>query len=160
MKIRPLKRKPGLAHEVGEPPTASLLLKLEWMLLGFTGLTVLLMGPIVVKPAFIWQTLLSVGILALVRLKSPGTRLSKVLYTLLELLLLTLPTFNEGGLPFFPLLGLVVVIRSYERFERTGRFVVAALAFGVFGLSQLLRRGGIPDILLKSEQVNSLDPKD
>jgi signal transduction histidine kinase len=139
--------------------TASLLLKLEWMLLGFTGLTVLLMGPIVAKPGFIWLTLLSVGVLAFMRLKSASTRLSKVLYTLLELLLLLLPTFTNSGLPYFPLLGLVVVMRSCERFERSGRFIVAGLAFGVFALSQLLRRGSMPDILLKSAQVNSSDLK-
>jgi signal transduction histidine kinase len=139
--------------------TASLLLKLEWMLLGFTGLTVLLMGPIVAKPGFIWLTLLSVGVLAFMRLKSASTRLSKVLYTLLELLLLLLPTFTDSGLPYFPLLGLVVVMRSCERFERSGRFIVAGLAFGVFALSQLLRRGSMPDIFLKSAQVNSSDLK-
>ncbi len=155
MSIRSLKPKLRPVRELKEPPTASLLVKLEWMLLGFTGLTVLSIGPIVAKPGFIWLTLLSVGVLALMRLQKPNPRWSKVLYTWLELLLLTLPTFLDSGLPFFPLLGLVVVMRSCERFERSGRFIVAGLAFAVFALSQLLRQGGMPDILLKSEQMNS-----
>jgi signal transduction histidine kinase len=154
MKIRSLKHKLHSVREFRDLPTASLLLRLEWMLLGFTGLTMLLAGPIVAKPAFIWLTLLSVGVLALMRLKSARTSLTKVLYTLLELFLLTLPTFIDSGMPYFPLLGLVVVMRSCERFERLGRFIAAGLTFGVFALSQLLRQGGMPDILLKSEQLN------
>jgi signal transduction histidine kinase len=157
MNVRPLHLKRSLqeALEPREPPTVSLLLKLEWMLLGFTGLTVLLMGPVVAKPGFVWLTLLSVGVLAFMRLKSASTRSSKILYTSLELLLLALPVFIDGGLPFFPLLGLVVVMRSCERFERSGRFIVAGLVFAVFALTQLFRRGGIPEIILKSDQLNS-----
>jgi signal transduction histidine kinase len=116
---------------------------------------VLLIGPIVAKPGFIWLTLLSVGVLAFMRLKKASTRLSKILYTWLELFLLSLPALIDGGLPYFPLLGLVVVMRSCERFERSGRFIVAGLAFAVFALSQLLRQGSMPDTLLKSEQMNS-----
>lgn len=150
IKSLPLKRNLRAVCEPRESPTVSLLLKLEWMLLGFTVFTMLLMAPIIAKLGFVLLTLLSVSVLALMRWKSPNTRIGKICYTVLELLVLALPSFVEGGLPFFPLLGLVIVMRSCERFTLPGRLMIAGLTFAVFAATQLLHRKSIPEILIKS----------
>jgi signal transduction histidine kinase len=157
MNVSPLNLKRSLhtIRELREPPTVALLLKLEWMLLGFTSFTVPLMASIVARPEFVSFTLLSVAVLSLMQLKRPITRISKICHTVLELLVLTFPSFIESGLPFFPLLGLVIVMRSCERFELPGRLIVSGLTFAVFALKQLLSQGSIPEILIKSsEQAN------
>ncbi len=149
-KTRSLKRNLQTVRELKVRPTFSLLLKLEWMLLGFTVFTMLLMAPIIAKLGFVLLTLLSVSVLALMRWKTPNTRIGKICYTVLELLVLALPSLVEGGLPFFPLLGLVIVMRSCERFKLPGRLMIAGLTFAVFATTQLLHRNSIPEILIKS----------
>jgi signal transduction histidine kinase len=154
MSIKPLrlKRNPQTVWETGEPPTVLLLLKLEWILLGFTSLIALLVVPLVAKPEFVLLTILSITVLALVRLREPDTRIGKVFYTGLELFMLALPSFIDGGQPFSSLLGLVIVMRGCQRFERLGRFIVSGLVFTVFALTLLLNRGGMPEILKRSSE--------
>jgi signal transduction histidine kinase len=158
MNVKPLRlnRNPQAVQEPREPPIVSLLLKLEWILLGFTGLIALLVAPFVAKPTFVLLTILSITVLALMGLRTPRTKVGKVLHTGLELFMLVLPSFIDGGQPFFPLLGLVIVMRGCQRFERSGRFVVSGLTFAVFGLSLLFHRGDIPEALIRSsEQIGS-----
>jgi signal transduction histidine kinase len=157
IKFLTLKRNLHAVREPKESSTVPLLLKLEWMLLGFTVFTMLSMLPIIEKPRFVLLTLLSVSALTLMRWKSPTARIGKICYTALELLVLALPSFFEGGLPFFPLLGLVIVMRSCERFERSGRLAIAGLTFAVFALTQLLHRKSLPEILIKSSEQASGD---
>ncbi|MGB8700854.1 MAG: sensor histidine kinase [Thermosynechococcaceae cyanobacterium] len=137
--------------------TVPLLLKLEWMLLGFTALTVLLTASLILKSGsiiatFVWLTILSIVVLALMRLKEPSQKIGKVFYTLLELLVLILPSFMNGGQPFLPLMGLVIVMRGCQRFEGLGRIIVAGSTFSVFGLTMLRHPEGVPAALLKSSQ--------
>jgi signal transduction histidine kinase len=138
--------------EARELRIAPLLRKLEWLLLGATCLTMLLVGPIIDRPEFIGLTLFGIGGLIFTRLKNSSTASSKILYSVLELILLSLPVFRNRGLPFFPLLGLVVVMRGCERFERTGRFIVAGLTFAIFASMQILRGGLPPEAILKASQ--------
>jgi signal transduction histidine kinase len=142
-------------REPREPPTVSLLLKLEWMLLGFSGCIVSLMASILAKPGFVTLTLLSVVVLALMRVGKPIALVSKICFTVLELLVLALPSFAADGLPFFPILGLVIVMRSCQRFERLGRILVSGMTFAVFTLTQLMSRGGIPEIILKTSELSN-----
>lgn len=159
-KPRNLKRNLQTVRALKVRPTFSLLLKLEWMLLGFTGLTLLLTASLIPKSGllnstFIWLTIASIAVLALMRLKDPSKRLEKLLYTLLELMAIALPSFLKSGLPFLPLLGLVIVMRGCQRFEGLGRFIVAGSTFAVFGFTLLFRGGSVPAALLKSTQYPS-----
>jgi signal transduction histidine kinase len=161
MNVGPLRlpSKHSDTSEARELRTAPLLQKLEWLLLGTTCLTMLLVGPVIARSEFIWLTILGIGGLIFTRLKSSSTRLSKILYSVLELIMLALPSFRNSGLPFFPLLGLVVVMRGCERFERTGRFIIAGLTFAIFASVQLLRGGMPPEAVIKaSQQANRNSP--
>jgi signal transduction histidine kinase len=161
MNVGPLRlpSKHSDTSEARELRTAPLLQKLEWLLLGTTCLTMLLVGPVIARSEFIWLTILGIGGLIFTRLKSSSTRLSKILYSVLELIMLALPSFRNSGLPFFPLLGLVVVMRGCERFERTGRFIIAGLTFAIFASVQLLRGGIPPEAVIKaSQQANRNSP--
>jgi signal transduction histidine kinase len=162
MNVRPFRfnRSPQSVRALKESPTASLLVKLEWMLLTFSGVTMLLMASIilklgVVKPDFIGLSLLSVSVLVLIGLRTPSTTTSKVCFTALELSVLALPSFFEDGLPFFPILGLVTAMRSCQRFGLSGRLIVSGLTFAEYALMQLFSRGSIPEILIASEANRS-----
>jgi signal transduction histidine kinase len=159
-KPRNLKQNLQTVRNLKVRPTFSLLLKLEWMLLGFTGLTLLLTASLIPKSGllnstFIWLTIASIAVLALMRLKDPSNKLGKLLYTLLELMVITLPSFLKSGLPFLPLMGLVIVMRGCQRFEGLGRFIVAGSTFAVFAFTLLFRGGSVPAALLKSTQYPS-----
>jgi signal transduction histidine kinase len=167
MKGKPRKFKQNLqtVRNLKVRPTFSLLLKLEWMLLGFTGLTLLLTASLIprsglLNSTFIWLTIASIALLALMRLKNPSNKLGKLLYTLLELLVITLPSFFKSGLPFLPLMGLVIVMRGCQRFEGLGRFIVAGATFLVFGFTLLFRGGTVPEALIKSTQYPSMQSFD
>jgi signal transduction histidine kinase len=144
--------------EARELRTAPLLRKLEWLLLGATCLTMLLIGPVIARSEFIWLTLFGVTGLIFTRLKKSCTSSSKILYSVLELILLSLPAFRNSGLPFFPLLGMVVVMRGCERFEKTGRFIVAGLTFAIFASTQILRAGLPPEAFIKASQKVRTNP--
>jgi signal transduction histidine kinase len=114
-----------------------LLLYLEWILLGFAGLSLILVAHLLPIPEFVPLAALSVAALGAMRLRLPTQPLlSKVLYTGLEFLILLLPTLLNshivGPMRFNPLLGLVVVVRSCQMFELPGRLVVAGLTFTSF----------------------------
>lgn len=134
--------------------TAPLFRKLEWLLLGTTCLTMLLVGPLIAKIGFIWLTLTGVIGLILTRFKTTKGRLSKIFLSLIELVILALPTLQNSGLPFFPLMGLVVVIRGCERFEGLGSFLVAGSTFTIFSSMQLLRDFSPPEAMLKASLAN------
>jgi signal transduction histidine kinase len=134
--------------------TAPLFRKLEWLLLGTTCLTMLLVGPLIAKIGFIWLTLTGVIGLILTRFKTTKGRLSKIFLSLIELVILALPTLQNSGLPFFPLMGLVVVIRGCERFEGLGSFLVAGSTFTIFSSMQLLRDFSSPEAMLKASLAN------
>jgi signal transduction histidine kinase len=143
-------------REPREPPTVSLLSKLDWMLLGVSGCIISLMASILAKPGFATLSLLSVVGLALMRLrKKPITLIHKICFTTIELLILALPSFATDGLPFFPILGLVIVMRSCQRFERLGRTIVSVMTFAVFTLTQFLSRGSMPELILRTSELSS-----
>ncbi len=73
-------------------------------------------------------------------LKLPtGKTLEKVLYTGLEFGLLFLTFLLDRRPDFFPLIGLIIVIRSCLIFEQIGRLVVAGQVFIAFLLMLFLR---------------------
>lgn len=71
--------------------------------------------------------LISFGLMGL-RLPNRRTH-NKVFYTALELSLFLVTFLLDRRTGYFPLLGLVIAIRSCLIFGQTGRFVVAGLVF-------------------------------
>ncbi|MBW4622127.1 MAG: sensor histidine kinase [Cyanosarcina radialis HA8281-LM2] len=119
-----------------------LILYLEWILLGLTFL-------LQIRPARFGidatDRLLVILILigfGLMGLKLPTGKTShKVLYTALEIGLLVLTFLLDRRTGFFPLLGLIIAIRSCLIFQPTGRLIAAGL---VFALSALMVFEGRP----------------
>jgi len=73
-------------------------------------------------------------------LKLPtGKTRDKLLYPGLEFGLLLLAFFLDSRPDFFPLVGLIIVIRSCLIFEQIGRLIVAGLVFIAFLLTLFLR---------------------
>jgi signal transduction histidine kinase len=111
-----------------------LLIHLEWILLGFMGLTLVLFSLV----RFSWLSALSLVLFVILGWRLPTQRQShKVLYTLLEFGLLLLPILVDPRVRFpmldlMPMLGLVIVIRSCRMFALRGRILVACGAFAVF----------------------------
>ncbi|HEY9693314.1 MAG TPA: sensor histidine kinase [Oculatellaceae cyanobacterium] len=107
-----------------------LMLYLEWILLGIT-----LLGEIRPEPHRMSATTLPISILVvivfgLMGLKLPTGKISnKLLYTGAEFGLLFLTFLLDSRTIFFPLLGLIIVIRSCLIFPQSGRLTVAGLVF-------------------------------
>jgi signal transduction histidine kinase len=117
-----------------------LLLHLEWVLLGFTALTVLLTAPLDSFAHYSLLSILSLAAFAAMRFWLPTKKLtSKVLYTSLEFAIILLPFLTDSKPRFVPVLAMVAVIRSCQMFEQLGRLIVTGLAFGSFLLMLFLR---------------------
>lgn len=120
-----------------------LILYLEWILLGITFLSGMRPSRIAVETVSVTTivlTNLSLVGLGLMGLRLPTGKLqSKILYTALEFGLLFLPFLLNNRTGFFPLLGLIVVIRSCLIFQQTGRLIVSGLVFGSFLLITFLQ---------------------
>ena len=107
-----------------------LILYLEWILLGLAFL-------LEIRPArfridataqiLVTLVLIGFGLIGL-RLPTKKTR-NKVLYTALQLVLLVVTFWLDRRTGFFPLLGLIIVIRSCLIFQQAGRLMVAGLVF-------------------------------
>jgi signal transduction histidine kinase len=127
-----------------------LLLNLEWLLLGFSALTMLLMSPLTNDSiGSVLLSVLSVAALAGMRLKWPRDNLFyKIFYTALELgVLITLSSMDSAP-PVMPLLGIVIVIRGCQMFDLTGRLLVSFATFATFTLT-ILQRNSLPSMLVK-----------
>lgn len=122
-----------------------LMLYLEWILLGMT-----LLSAIRPEPHQRLETTLPLSLLLLIGfgwmgLNLPtGKPLPKVLYTAAEFGLLFLTVLLDSRTIFFPLLGLIVVMRSCLIFQQPGRLTVAGLVFGTFLLLLFQQTPGPP----------------
>jgi len=114
-------------------PTQSfrLILYLEWILLGIMLLAQIRPTRFEIAPATFGFSLLAVIGFGLMGLKSPTGRRNKLLYTALEFSLLMATFLLDRRTGFFPLMGLVIVIRSCLRFQQAGRLAVTGLVFSV-----------------------------
>lgn len=145
------------SHEVlmlRASPTSNALQRLEWILLGFTGVTMVLMAPLLASPNILPQVSLQIVVLGVLRFRLPIRKLiDKVLYIGLELFILVLPTFIDGRIYFLPFLGLVIVIRGCQMFKLPGRIAVAGLTFTAFVWNHFgMGRSGPFAMLKVSEQ--------
>lgn len=119
-----------------------LILYLEWILLGLAFLLEMRPARFGVDPVdqlLVTFVLVVFGLMGL-KLPTASTR-HKVMYTGLEFGLLLLAFLIDRRTGFFPLLGLIIVIRSCLIFQQAGRLVVAGL---VFASSVMMLFGGMP----------------
>jgi signal transduction histidine kinase len=116
-----------------------LLLYLEWILLGITLLGEIRPAPYEIDVTTRLLSILTLTVFGLMGLKLPtGKIINKVLYTGLEFGLLFLPFPLNSRPSLFPLLCLLIVIRSCLLFGQIGRLTVAGLVFVAFLLMQFL----------------------
>ena len=115
-----------------------LILYLEWILLGITLLGEIRPSPHEINVTTRLLSILTLIVFGVMGLRLPGKSDRKVLYTGLELGLLFLSFLLQSRPGFFPLLGLIVTIRSCLMFGQVGRLTVAGLVFITFLLMQFL----------------------
>ncbi|MEM6253536.1 MAG: sensor histidine kinase [Cyanobacteria bacterium P01_D01_bin.156] len=127
-------------HRLAPKRTAArplrLLLYVEWILLSMgvlVSITTMILHQVFQE---FWPELLLFGLLGVMGLYLPLTRLrAKLLYTAIELSLFGVLILscldNPMMMRIIPLLGLVIMIRSCQIFQTQGRLVVAGLTFGM-----------------------------
>lgn len=117
------------------------LLYLEWVLLAIAILTELIPPPFPRVHRFALPTIVSIISFGVIGLRLPNGRLiDKILYTAIEILLILSTGITRiRAIRLFPLLYLILVIRSCLIFELPGRLVVTSLSFTLF-LMTLMRR--------------------
>ena len=114
------------------------LLYLEWLLLGFSGLMVLMPSP---SPRFSAMypelTICSLAIFGLMGLRLPTyNKTNKIIYTAIEVLLILITGFYGGrSARLFPFLYLILVTRSCLIFQLPGRLTVTFSSFVLFLLT-------------------------
>ncbi|BAU11930.1 histidine kinase [Leptolyngbya sp. NIES-3755] len=106
-----------------------LILYLEWIILGLAFLLEIRPAKFGIDTsAQVLVILILIGF-GLMGLRLPTRTRNKVLYTALELGLLVVTFWLDRRTGFFPLLGLVIAIRSCLMFGQIGRLIVAGLVF-------------------------------
>ena len=121
--------------------SSRLMLHLEWMLLGITAFTTIVVALIDLLPQFPTLAIFCIVTLALMGLKLPKNRLFyQILYTLAEFGLVWLPILGGDRVPTFQLLGAVIVIRSRQMFKLPGHLIVAVSTFLSFTWTALIWR--------------------
>jgi signal transduction histidine kinase len=111
------------------------LLYLEWLLLGFSGLMVLMPSP---SPRFSAMypelTICSLAIFGFMGLRLPTyNKTNKIIYTAIEVVLILITGFFGGrSARLFPFLYLILVTRSCLIFQLPGRLVVTFSSFILF----------------------------
>lgn len=123
-------------------PSFRLILYLEWILLGLAFLLEIRparFGVDVTAQMLVILVLIGFGLMGL---KLPPQATShKILYTAVELGLLAITFLLDRRTGFFPLLGLIIVIRSCLIFEQAGRLIVTG---GVFIASLMMLFSEVP----------------
>ena len=117
------------------------LLYLEWGLLAIAILTELIPPPFPRVHRFPLPTIISIIGFGLMGLRLPnGSLVDKIVYTAIEILLILSTGITRiRAIRLFPLLYLILVIRSCLIFQLPGRLVVTSLSFTLF-LITLMRR--------------------
>ncbi len=111
-------------------PPLRLMLYLEWLLLGMSALTALLLPPIYPLQTSPWLTVLIIVVFGVMGLRLPTNKFShKVIYTAVVLGIVFLPAVMSHYIRFIPMLGLIAVIRSCQMFKLWGRLIVAGLVY-------------------------------
>ncbi len=129
------------------------LLYLEWVLLLIAALSEASPYPFRRLPRLPLLTIISIAGFGLIGLRMPtGRQVYKVLYTSLEIFLMSLTIF-AGGIRLFPFLHIILVIRSCLIFKLPGRLVVTGLSFALFVLTLLRWFNSFPARPLLQERL-------
>jgi signal transduction histidine kinase len=108
------------------------LLYLEWILLVVAAFSEATPYPFRRFPREPLLMILTIAGFGLIGLRLPtGKQITKILYTSLEISLIVL-TVAVGGIRLFPLLYIVLVIRSCLIFQLPGRLIVTGLSYSLF----------------------------
>jgi signal transduction histidine kinase len=123
---------PSVATTIRSP--ISLTTYLEWFLLGLIALNTLLTAAVYPEPGF---SLLAVGGIVgfgLLGWRGPLPRQlnGKIWLTGLEFGLILLPNIIDYRIPIVSLLGLIVILRSSQRFRLAGRLIVTGITIALF----------------------------
>jgi len=131
------------------------LLYLEWILLVVAALTEALPPPLQRLYRFPLLTVLCIVGFGFMGLRMPtGKHAHKVLYTSLEILLIFLAAIAGGrNIRLFPLLYVILVIRSCLIFKLPGRLAVTGLSFTLFLLTLFHRFQRLPAIPALQERL-------
>lgn len=122
---------------IPQPALPHLLLILEWILLGIAVFLTSIVGILNILPQFPVLTIVCIGILTLLGLR-PLRHFHKVGYTLVEFGLIGLPGLVSKSIVTLPILGMVLVLRSAQRFGLLGRLWVAGGVYALFILNLLV----------------------
>ncbi|MEM1256615.1 MAG: sensor histidine kinase [Cyanobacteria bacterium P01_H01_bin.21] len=121
------------------PALPRLMLILEWILLGVAVFSASIIGVIDVSPQFPVLTMVCMGVFAMMGLEplwlKPLKHSHTIGYTLVEFGLIGLPLFFGKSMVTFPHVGMVLVLRSAQRFGLWGRLGVAVGAYALFVLN-------------------------
>ena len=110
--------------------TFRLILYLEWILLGIMLLLQMRPARFGINPISLSFSMLCLIAFGLIGLKLPVQKLyDKVAYTLVEFGLLFLTFLLDHRTGFFPMLGLIIVIRACLMFQQAGRLIITGLVF-------------------------------
>lgn len=153
MNLQPSFQKPLLPL-----PNLRLLLYLEWMLLGLTTLTAIMMPTQAGLPSSPTATIGCIVLFGVMGLKLPRRPLSKLLYTVAEFAIILLPYTSlpiglDGRSRFVSSLGVIIVMRGCQMFQLPGRLMIAALVFIVFIGNMFMRN---PEIFFLRRVANSV----
>lgn len=108
------------------------LLYLEWILLVVAALSEASPYPFRRFPREPLLMIVTIAGFGLIGLRLPtGEQVTKILYTSLEIFLILL-TVAAGGIRLFPLLYIVLVIRSCLIFQLPGRLIITGLSYSLF----------------------------
>ncbi|WP_347404938.1 sensor histidine kinase [Nodosilinea sp. LEGE 06152] len=131
--------------DLSHPSPLRQLLYVEWVLLGIAVCLTLPSFVVDFETGVAWLEVLTIALLGLMGLWRPPQRPQKLFYTAIELGLLLLPAMTTSHIPammrILPLLGLVVVVRSCQRFRRWGQVGVVGIIFGLHGTIAIIYTG-------------------
>ncbi|MEP0907136.1 sensor histidine kinase [Leptolyngbya subtilissima ST-M1] len=131
--------------DLSHPSPLRQLLYVEWVLLGIAICLTLPSFVVDFEAGIAWLEVLTIALLGLMGLWRPPQRSQKLLYTAIELGLLLLLAMATSHVPammrILPLLGLVVVVRSCQRFGRWGQAAVVGVIFVLHGAIAMIYAG-------------------
>ena len=121
-----------------------LMLYLEWILLGITTITTVIIALLDVSSQFPFLTLTCIAVLAVLGIGLSNRRyVHKHWYVLAEFGLILLPYLADERIPNFRILGLVIVLRSAQKFNLPGRLTITVGVYLSYILTLLFWEGNI-----------------
>lgn len=151
---------PPIAFMQRQQTSPHLMLYLEWILLAIATVTTTIIESLDVSSRFPFLAIACMGALAVLGLRPPShEHLLRQGFTLAEFGLILLPYFTGDLIPTFPVLGLVLVIRSAQRFALPGRLKVAAGVYASYIFTLFFWKGGFATSLSQAFGLDYVIPR-